>query len=215
MRLGRTITAVAGGSASVLIGAVVGLGPWIWHFNRGGSWSLATKTDFWTGLTLVMIGLAAIALYQSDLYRSLAAAGLVVRRARVEEQVEPLTESSSPEPLTDQALLELATRVVQEMQTEVSAGGSAAGEEVASVDSPAISEADLITLASQLIREIQSDAAQPAAPQTAADESGSSDPLALASDAELARMAASLLQEIHETRQHAMAPAVEEDDGRE
>ena len=207
MRLGRSIAAGAGGTALTLTGAFLGLSPWMAGFAKHGqAWSLATKTDFWSGLGLVLVGLATILLYRAELAQRLASRGITSRKPQLEaERPEPVA-AAAPEPMTDAALLALASEVVQEVQSEQG------GETAWPVDAagPGVDEAELVRLATTLLHEIQSE--KPEADRTPAAPSEPEKPLALMSEAELARMASNLLEEIQRTQQERQwVPARKED----
>lgn len=174
--------------------------------KHGQAWSLATKTDFWSGLGLVVVGLATILLYRAELAQRLASRGITSRKPQLEaERPEPVA-AAAPEPMTDAALLALASEVVQEVQSEQG------GETAWPVDAagPGVDEAELVRLATTLLHEIQSE--KPEADRTPAAPSEPEKPLALMSEAELARMASNLLEEIQRTQQERQwVPARKED----
>lgn len=199
MRLGRSMAAGAGSAALTLTGAFLGLSPWMAGFaKRGQAWSLATKTDFWTGLGLVVVGLAALALYRAELGQKLAARGITSRTPQLEAEGSEPVASPAPEPMTDADLLALASEVAREDEP-LPVNANASG----------VDEAELVRLATTLLHEIQGKTPEKEeAPDTppAAEK-----PLALMSEAELAHMAANLLEEIQRTQQEQWVPARKED----
>lgn len=207
MRLGRSIAAGAGGAALTLTGAFLGLSPWMAGFAKNGqAWSLATKTDFWSGLGLVVVGLATVLLYRVELSQGLAARGITSRTPHLEAEGPVPVASAAPEPMTDAALLALASEVVREVQHEH--GGEAASLPVDAA-AAGVDEAELVRLATTLLHEIQSEKPEAEAAPSAPAEPEK--PLALMSEAELARMASNLLEEIQRTQQSQWVPARKED----
>lgn len=218
MRFARSIIAVTGSSVVTVLGLFLGFSPWLEGLNDGGPWSLATKTDFWSGLGLVVVGLATVILYRADLYQKLMASGVISRRAHLEARSAdaPTHDAigASDEALTDTALLALATSVVRDIQQELDGHSShdAGAAAMTVADQPTMSEDELIRLASGLVREIQgTDFAPTSKPDVDSSPSATPDPLALMSEAELARMAQELLQEIQEAQRADMMPVHEED----
>lgn len=205
MRLGRSITAVAGPSVITMIGVFLGLSPWFAGLNHGGPWSLATKTDFWSGLGLVVVGLVGIGLYQRGIVRELQAAGVLSRPVRLEDADEDPSTALPVEAasVTDTELLRLASTVVREVQ-ESAAGAGRHAASTANVLEPhepaALSEEELVQLATQLLAEIQETRAVGVPESAAAAPTDTASRLALMSEPELARMAADLLQEIHQSQ---------------
>lgn len=194
MRLGRSISAVAGTSAIAVAGLFLGLSPWLAGWRHGGSWSLATKTDFWSGLGLVVVSLAAMMLYRAGLTRDLAAAGIISRKPTLEETSEAPApaERETAKDISDEALLNLAASVVRGISDSDGEGDDAKAL-VLPADAP-VNEEELARLAASLLREIQG-ADTPAVAADAPSPTPET-PLALMSEAELAQMAVSLLQEI-------------------
>jgi hypothetical protein len=176
--------------------------------NSGrGVWSAATKVDFWSGLGLVVVGLATILLYRMNLAQDLVEAGIISRQPSLEAaspQEEASLSAQSPD-MTDAALLALATSVVQDIQKSEGleqpvepSPSSTTG--LATHEQSPVKDEDLVRLASSLLAEIQ----RSPAPETPApeDTEGTDTPEAtpeLMSESELARMAAELLQEIQRT----------------
>ena len=208
MRLGRSIAAGAGSAAFTLTGAFLGLSPWMAGFAKNGqAWSLATKTDFWSGLGLVVVGLGTLLLYRAELGQKLAARGITSRTPQLEaERPEPVT-GPVPEAVTDAALLALASEVVREVQQEHPV------EAPDSSPAPSVDEAELVRLATTLLNEIQAQKPRPEQEPTPPSEPDK--PLALMSEAELAHMAANLLEEIQRTQQESQWVPARKEDGRE
>jgi hypothetical protein len=198
---------VAGASVITVVGVFLGLSPWFEGLNHGGHWSLATKTDFWSGLGLVVIGLATIMLYQMGAIRGLQAAGVLSRPARLEENTEDSTptDSAPAAPVTDAELLRLASAVVRDIHDANTGGADAAPAEGALQprDDAPPSEDELVRLATQLLAEIKQGAPVDTHGEKA-DSAAASGPLALMSEPELARMAADLLQEIQQSQSAAL-----------
>ena len=202
MRLGRSIAAGAGSAALTLTGAFLGLSPWMAGFAKSGqAWSLATKTDFWTGLGLVVVGLGALALYRAELGQKLAARGITSRTPQLEAEGPEPVASPAPESMTDAALLALASEVAREVQHDEPLPVDA---NVSGVD-----EAELVRLATTLLHEIQGE--KPEKEEAPDTPPAAEKPLALMSEAELAHMAANLLEEIQRTQQEQWVPARKED----
>lgn len=205
MRIGRSIAAVSGSAAGSLVGLFLMVSPWISGIDNGhGSWSLATKTDFWSGLGIVVVGLAGIMMYRAGLSRELEAAGVVSRRVQLEEPAPPVP-AAEPSPMTDEALLALATSVVNDMHQQQGQPVHPVTAEGASAPAGApMSDAELVRLASSLLKEIQSEEpAAPAAPAVPSEApAGEPNPQpALMSEQELVKMATSLLEEIQRSRE--------------
>lgn len=213
------MSAVAGSSVITVIGLFLGTSPWLWGLNHGGShWSLATKTDFWSGLGLVVVGLAAMALYRAELSRNLALAGVISRRPTLEENAPEAEEPSeaAPEPVTDEVLLALATAVVRDIESQH--GSEASGPEtttaVTSTTDTPVSEDDLMRLAMSLLTEIRASKPEEV-PQTDTAAPPSEKPLGLMSDSELFHMAADLLQEIQKSNEYQTMPVSREEGSHE
>ncbi len=205
MRLGRSISAVAGGVTSTLVGLFLMVSPWVSGIEtRHQSWSLATKTDFWSGLGVLVVGLATILLYRASVSRELETAGVVSRTPRLEGSAAPES-APAPAAMTDEALLALAASVVKDAHEERMQpvpGPAAAHQAVATPAESPISEEELVRLASALLTEIQHTPEPPAPQEPPAQPAGhSSEPAALMSEAELVKMATSLLEEIQAARQ--------------
>ena len=209
MRLGRSISAVAGTSAIALAGLFLGLSPWLAGWHHGGSWSLATKTDFWSGLGLVVISLMTMMLYRARLTRELVSAGIISRKPKLEEtlaQADSAVVKEVPD-ISDEALLSLANSVVRNISDSYGQGVDGAKALALPKDSP-VSEEELARLAAALLREIQESV--PKGKEADAPSGTPESPLALMSEAELAQMAASLLQEIQATETRPLVHSGEE-----
>lgn len=218
MRLGRSISAQAGGVAITVIGLLLGTSPWTEGLTRGGgSWSLATKTDFWSGLGLFVVGLATILLYRASLSHELQAAGITSRPARVDNDTPPAAPQPQAEPssLSDEALLALATSVVNDLQRsgERQAAPRAAQPQTkapsASVPSPSggVADDELVRLASSLLSELQGASVKekPVEEPTPPPPSNPPEkPAELMSESELARLASDLIREIQATKARGM-----------
>ena len=201
MRLGRSITAVAGSTAITVIGIFLGASPWLWGISRGfQDWSPATKTDFWSGIGLVVLGLTTIMLYRVELNRRLELAGIISRMVKLEGSDEPKAAPDAADPkdsVSDEALLALAASVLKDIGDQKQPGAADAGAtSLEETERTAISEDELTRIATSLLREIQ--ATQPTDLQ---DTSGEK-PLQLMSDSELFHMAWGLLEEIRQASGH-------------
>ncbi|PSR21637.1 MAG: hypothetical protein C7B45_09980 [Sulfobacillus acidophilus] len=209
MRLGRSVSAVAGSSVITVLGLFIGVSPWLQGLNNGrGAWSLATKVDFWSGLGLVVVGLATILLYRMSLTRELVEAGIIGHQPSLESASlqEQAAVGGDALAMTDAALLALATSVVQDIQktegpAEANPSSNAPPSGLATHQQSPIEDEDLVRLASSLLAEIQGSVpADGVADEPAATPEDQSPP-ELMSESELARMAAELLQEIQRTSQ--------------
>lgn len=181
---------------SALVGVFLGLSPWFEGLNHGGSWSLATKTDFWSGLALTVLGLGTVMLYRRALTRQLVAANIVSRPTQLDEPV-PQAEKAALEPISDAELLAVAASVVRNIQIEQDDSQDVdtrkQSQALATREEAPISEDELVKLATALLSDIQSSSPRhqgegdPATPEPA---------MALMQESDLTRMAADLLQEI-------------------
>lgn len=205
MRLGRSISAVALSSFVALVGVFLGLSPWFEGLNHGGPWSRATQTDFWSGVGLVLVGLATVMLYQRGVVRELQEGGVLSRPTRVDEQAESDTVpgAATPQPMNDAELLELAHAVVRDI-----ADSKDSLSALTTTGSAAPSEEELVRLATHLLEEIQ--AFSPESGSAASNTAPEDRPLALMSEPELARMAAELLQEIQHSQESSFVLARKE-----
>ncbi len=196
MRIGRSIAAVSGSAAGSLVGLFLMISPWTAHLNRAnGSWSLATKTDFWSGLGVLVVSLASWLLYQGSLRREMVEAGVITPEARVEESDAPSEPTSAPAgPISDENLLALVNAMVNDLEGHES--------EPPQVSQKAPSEDDLVRLATALLAEIKPDEKKPEAPKPpeAEPRAASRENPALVSENDLLKMATSLLEEIQRTR---------------
>lgn len=219
MRLGRSVAAMAGSTVITVMGLFIGVSPWLEGLNSGrGTWSSATKVDFWSGLGFVVVGLATILAYRASLARDLMQAGVISRQPSLEpaNQEGALVPTGEAAAMTDAALLALATSVVKDIQRsegqENATASAATSTGLATHDQSPVGDADLVRLAASLLAEIQgeqtsanSTSEAPPAPADTAEE-----PLELMSESELARMAAELLEEIQRTSPREMATMGEE-----
>ncbi|MCY0878766.1 MAG: hypothetical protein OWU84_07495 [Firmicutes bacterium] len=209
MRLGRFVAAGAGSLAATVTGLFLGVSPWLWGLNDGRhAWSLATKTDFWSGLGLVVVGLATLLAYRQGLMKAWEAAGIVSRTAVVDAADEALEAQAAPPPLTDEALLALAASLVKDLSPSDRAPAPEKTEALATPEDSPVSDEALVKLAAALVKEIQPPES-PATPEGGA-AAPPTEPRAL-SEAELVHMAANLLLEIHESRAASPAAAREEE----
>ncbi|NMP23451.1 hypothetical protein [Sulfobacillus harzensis] len=211
MRTGRSIAAMSGSVAGSLVGLFLTVSPWMSRLNHAnGSWTLATKTDFWSGLGVLVVGLVSMALYQGGLRREMAAVGLVSRRPRVEE-TEAVPEAAAPAAspaITDEQLLALVNSMVEDLEQRQPQQPAQAPPSTPDVKTP--SDDDLVRLASALLSEIRTEQAPgekvPSEPkEPPAPQREQADRPALMSEAELLKMATNLLEEIQRTR--PMEPA--------
>ncbi len=197
MRLGRYVTQIAGSSLVTVLGLFLGVSPWLFGLNHGGPWSLATKTDFWSGMFLVVVGLTTLTLYRASLSQRLIALGYKSPPMRLDQSQEAREPDANlqEDKISDDQLLELATAILGQMPTSHEANhGDATSRAVAVLEeeSSSVSEDQLIRAASQLLKELGTDESE--APKSEAEPDG--EPLSLMSDRELARMAQELLLEI-------------------
>lgn len=217
MRLGRSIAAAAGSVTIALIGVFLGVSPWLAGLNNGRTgWSAATKTDFWSGMGLLVVGAVTLALYQRRLARDLELAGVISRKPILEADAAEPAPAPTAEDLSDSALLALASSLLNNGPTEAMppAPDAVPSEAGAQPSVPAVSDEALVRIAAALVHEIQASGSGPRPEPSDAAQSPKDEPPAALSEAELAHMAADLLLEIQASRRHEMA-LVQEENGHE
>lgn len=177
------------------------ISPWTSHLNRAnGFWSLATKTDFWSGLGVLVVGVASWILYQASLRREMVEAGILTREPQVEESKAAFEPPAQTGPISDENLLALVNAMVNDVE-----GHEGAAPKV-SPKGP--SEDELVRLATALLAEMKPDQktseafySTPAPEAPALETKGRShENPALISESDLLQMATSLLEEIQRTR---------------
>jgi hypothetical protein len=204
MRLGRTIAAVAGSLAVTLTGLFLGISPWLWGLNDGRhAWSLATKTDFWSGLGLVVVGLVALVGYRQSLMKELEWAGILSRTPVVDAVADESRAEGSAAPLTDDLLLALATSLVKDMSADERASAPVGREDVAQPEQHPVTDETVVQAATQLVKDIEASHGSAAAKPTEGERES-------LSEADIVHLAADLLLELQRSRTATPVMAGEE-----
>lgn len=210
MRIGRSVTAIVGSTVAALIGLFLAISPWLDGTQSGhASWSKATVTDFWSGIGVVVMGVATLMLYRASLTHQLVEEGILSRPTRVDEKpYQDETPSEAKTSVSDEDLLQYATSLVKEWADEEHLLPQ---EALVNADDQPISEEELVRVAEALLQEIHTEPSTgpveaPSKDTSRSDHSEGDEPLALMSDAQLQQMAASLLQEIQQSRQDQWVP---------
>jgi hypothetical protein len=130
MRIAKYLSAFAGASVIFLAGAWLAVSPWVLRLtDANGAWNSATATQFWTGMVVMVVALAALALYAMGLRRELIALGIVVSQPKPAPQAppqwqaepaKPAAAAPTPEasPIDDRVLMTLAASLLAEMKHE-------------------------------------------------------------------------------------------------
>ncbi len=125
--------------AAVLAGVALMVSPFAMHLNRaGGAWSHATEAMFWSGLFMVVLGMASGGLWQRDLANQVRTAE--ARIHPVPERPEPTADDTTAETAVednwDRELAKLAEAVLEDLRAEtVRTGGNYRAEELEKVAS--------------------------------------------------------------------------------
>ena len=78
--IGRHLWGIAASLVTGLAGAWLMVAPFAIGYQNGGSWTDATKNDFWTGLAVVILSVIGIVLFSLSVVGDLRAAGVLKPR---------------------------------------------------------------------------------------------------------------------------------------
>jgi hypothetical protein len=78
--IGRHLWGIAASLVTGLAGAWLMVAPFAIGYQNGGSWTDATKNDFWTGLAVVILSVIGIVLFSLSVVGELRAAGVLKPR---------------------------------------------------------------------------------------------------------------------------------------
>lgn len=110
--------------ATVLAGVVVVIAPFALHLNPGGHWTQATDTMFWSGVGVIVIGIAALMMWHRDLAKKLSSLNARLRLVAPPELTDTASDPSPAEPEVSKEaaweanLAKLAEAVLQDLKTE-------------------------------------------------------------------------------------------------
>lgn len=125
------------------IGALLGVLGGLWlmlapfalgYQPSGADWVDATKTDFWTGIGLILVSLIGLIMYILSLIGELRAHGIIEKRAKPKpQQMQSQERAGRPQGSQDnnieQVLLPLVTAMLRDMQQQRGQSQSRAAEE--------------------------------------------------------------------------------------
>lgn len=131
----RTMLGIGWSIVTGLAGGWLVLMPWALNLQGGGDWTAVTKVSFGTGLGLLAFCLVGLVVTSLQIVRLVAPP----RRARAAEPAAQ-QEHADQESL-DRALLQLATKLVADLEAPAPAQTQPAGPEPAAASAPASSGA--------------------------------------------------------------------------
>ncbi len=122
------------GGVGALLGVLGGLWLMLAPFAQGyqpsgANWADATKTDFWTGIALILVSLVGLIMYALSLVGELRARGIIEKRAKPEPpQVQSQEVAGGQDNNIEQVLLPLVTAMLRDMQQQRGQSQSRAAE---------------------------------------------------------------------------------------
>ena len=151
MRLGQYVSGFLASGVALLAGGWLMLAPWWLGYPRpaAGGWGAAVLTGFWTGLGVIVVAGAAVAVYAGSLAEALRRAGVIAsrpRRALTDDGVASVGDGQAfsaaraqPEPAVpdgvrgpasvanlDELLVPVATALLRDLARRQTTGGGAA-----------------------------------------------------------------------------------------
>ncbi len=144
--------------AVVLAGVAVLIAPFALRLNPGGAWSAATSTMFWSGLGIIVVGLAALAAWQRELAQTVAAAfpDAAEDQASTSVNAAGAEEAPSPEAQWEAELARLTEAVIADLRAAVPGPQTVPALAQAPGAAPAAGPAadDLLAVVSQVQRDL-------------------------------------------------------------
>lgn len=120
-----TLRTMLGTGWSILTGVVGGwlvLMPWALNVQGGGDWTLVTKVSFGTGIGLLAFCLIGLVVTGGLVFRAVAPP----RRAR---EPQPEAQAKEDQESLDRALLQLATKLVADLEAPAAGAAPQTGEQ--------------------------------------------------------------------------------------
>jgi hypothetical protein len=121
----RLIFGLGWALAAGLAGGWLALAPWALGEQGGGDWTTVTKNEFFSGIGLIVLALAGVAIVAVQTVRSLRSAG-VIRSSRAAGRDDAAV-TSSPE--MEKALIALAQALAEDLDTQRETSAPAAAGE--------------------------------------------------------------------------------------